>query len=291
MSGAPEDSSVYGAQSIYGAQSVIGVDDTYNSYGGNELYDDTRIRDRMESRRAVMEMQIQSDAIKSQLCDSIQEKKRSVKGLSDKVRALEDSDPDLFNYIRTLEYIQYGVWCPKCNIPKQIGGRPNVPADIVPISDDSQTSTQNPTQISNDQVQDLRREYRTIEANLQSVMEAATTLHNEYVQKSVQLTQLAQLISKLQNDLIALAKRIDVEPSGSLPAPTTSTPTTPATSTTTAHTASTTPTAMFSTESDSQSISMTVKKEDLPAKPVFDIDELIDQKFALLCANDLLEDY
>jgi hypothetical protein len=71
-----------------------------------DMYDDAeRIRDRMNSRRKLMEQQIAADEIKSKICDKIQQQKRAVPGLAQKINALEDDDPDLFKYIRNLEFI------------------------------------------------------------------------------------------------------------------------------------------------------------------------------------------
>ena len=85
--------------------------------------DNDRIRDRMDSRRAIMQAQVRADDIKSKLCDKIQDEKKKVPGLKEKIALFEKSDPDLYNYIRKLEIIHDGIWCPRCNIQKSIGGR------------------------------------------------------------------------------------------------------------------------------------------------------------------------
>ncbi len=85
--------------------------------------DDTFIRKSMDTRRAKLLAQQEADEIKIRLCDDIRREKASVAGLVDKVAALEYTEPDLFAYIRWLEFIQCGIWCPKCETVKQIGGR------------------------------------------------------------------------------------------------------------------------------------------------------------------------
>ena len=92
-----------------------------------ELYgDEDRIRDRIESRRAIMQAQAKSDEIKAALCNKIQAEKAkspSMNGLSlqERILALEKTDPDMFKFIRKLEYIQEGIWCPTCNKQKTVG--------------------------------------------------------------------------------------------------------------------------------------------------------------------------
>jgi hypothetical protein len=88
-----------------------------------------RVRDRMDERRVLMEAQAKTTAIQSKLCDKIRADKMSRPGLADRVAAFEDSDRELFNYIRKLEWIQYGIWCPNCDAPKRMGGRAEAEAE------------------------------------------------------------------------------------------------------------------------------------------------------------------
>lgn len=100
-------------------------DDGFDSGGQSADFLDeseiVRIRERMDSRRDVMRQQIQADAIKSALCDKIQNHKSSITGISRKLRLLEKNDPELYKYIRYLEFINKGIWCSKCNKLKNIG--------------------------------------------------------------------------------------------------------------------------------------------------------------------------
>jgi predicted nucleic acid-binding Zn-ribbon protein len=80
-----------------------------------------RIRDKMAERRAFLEIQARSDELKASLCNKIQEEKAKVPGLRERINALETTDPELFKFIRKLEYIQDGIWCPTCNKQKNIG--------------------------------------------------------------------------------------------------------------------------------------------------------------------------
>lgn len=83
-----------------------------------------RIRDRMAERRAFLEIQARSDELKASLCNKIQEEKAKIPGLRERINALETSDPELYKFIRKLEYIQDGIWCPTCNKQKTVGPRP-----------------------------------------------------------------------------------------------------------------------------------------------------------------------
>ncbi len=80
-----------------------------------------RIQSRMNDARSRMERQLEADAVKSDMCDDIIKHKASIPGLPKKIRLLETEDPDLFNYIRKLEFIQNGIWCLKCDSIKSFG--------------------------------------------------------------------------------------------------------------------------------------------------------------------------
>jgi hypothetical protein len=72
------------------------------------------IRRTMQTRRELMYEQIRADDIKSQMCDRIADEKRQQDGLEQRIRALETTDPTMFEYIRKLEKINQGLWCTKC---------------------------------------------------------------------------------------------------------------------------------------------------------------------------------
>lgn len=86
-------------------------------------YDDQdRVRDRMTERRALAEKQMRADEIKSQICDKIRLEKESQPGLKERIQALAETDQELHNYIRKLEFINGGIWCPRCENPKNVPG-------------------------------------------------------------------------------------------------------------------------------------------------------------------------
>lgn len=90
----------------------------------NLLAESDQFRSHMNSRRIIMEQQVQADEIKSQLCDKLRAEKNKYVGLKDRINALEDIDPKLFEYIRKLEFVQNGIWCSTCNKMKNIGSKP-----------------------------------------------------------------------------------------------------------------------------------------------------------------------
>lgn len=92
-----------------------------------------RIQAKKDSRRNIMLQQIEADKLKSQLCDQLREEKQKVPGLQQRINLLSHSDPELFTYIQRLEFVQYGIWCPKCDQIKNIGvPRPKNVSDSAP---------------------------------------------------------------------------------------------------------------------------------------------------------------
>jgi len=105
--------------------------DSLNQQSKAEL---TEIRNSMEARRTKMNEQIYCSNISSKICDGINEKKTELI-LHDKVASFEETDKTLYDYIRGLEQIRYGIWCPNCDIMKSMGARPeSIPAESPPKS-------------------------------------------------------------------------------------------------------------------------------------------------------------
>ncbi len=85
------------------------------------LEDTSRIRKTMDERRSLMEKQREADTIKSRLCDQIRaDRDRISPSLAKRIATLEHTEPDLFTYIRRLEFVQDGIWCNTCNTIKSI---------------------------------------------------------------------------------------------------------------------------------------------------------------------------
>lgn len=87
------------------------------------LRDELQIRQRMNDARARMDAQNRAADLKSHLCDEVR-KIKVKRNLVDVVKAFEETDPELYNYIRQLEMINTNIWCTKCDIQKNIGKRP-----------------------------------------------------------------------------------------------------------------------------------------------------------------------
>lgn len=85
-----------------------------------ECDDNIRVRELMNVRRLLSEKQIASDVTKSKLCDDINKIKNQVVGLPEKILKLENDDNELYTYIRSLELINKGIWCSKCDNQKCI---------------------------------------------------------------------------------------------------------------------------------------------------------------------------
>lgn len=229
-----------------------------------EMYDDAdRIRDRMNSRRKLMERQVAADGIKSRLCDKIQQRKREVPGLAQKISALEDDDPELFKYIRQLEFINQGIWCPKCNVQKCVGTRPEPSAEAA--------SSQN----------EIKIEYERISQKLQFAVDDMQALRNQFEDK---LQQLAQAIVTLNDELNmvnreASSRGIDINQDL---APRISKESLRHVNESIKN---------FAQDANKNirvpTINETVKKEDLPAMPKYDIDAIINAKYDELIKNNV----
>jgi hypothetical protein len=121
----------------------------------NELLaDEDRIRSRMEQRRAQAIAQAKTDEVKATLCNKIQAEKAKVPGLQEQILALEHTQPELFRFIRKLEYIQEGIWCPTCNKQKSIGIKPK---ESMKSSDNYETVYSSDEQRSNEQCSNEQR--------------------------------------------------------------------------------------------------------------------------------------
>ena len=80
------------------------------------------IREHIDARRRLLAVQEQADNIKAKLCDHIRASKPQ--SLTDRIARFEYTDAEMYNYIRKLEFINVGIWCPKCYAIKQLQGKP-----------------------------------------------------------------------------------------------------------------------------------------------------------------------
>jgi hypothetical protein len=213
-----------------------------------------RIRAHIESRRGLMQRQTASDDIKSKLCDKIQGLKREVPGLATRIYAIEDDDPELFKYIRNLEFINQGIWCPRCNIQKSIGKRPEPEVEAEPVITPSAEELR---------CAKVKSEQAKLQAELDQVIKNMTALQHKFDASIAELTANA-------NDLMARINRLDkaltdraepaVKPIDELPV------------------------KALPITTWVQSINDTVKKEDLPSKPMFEWDREVSH----MSSDDLL---
>lgn len=91
---------------------------------GDDVLEDPSMQEIYERRRLGREQLIAQERaldLQRKLCEEIAAKRASVVGLEDRIKQLEDSDPELYRYIRILERINTSIWCPKCKIIKNIG--------------------------------------------------------------------------------------------------------------------------------------------------------------------------
>lgn len=238
-----------------------------------QFFDDmNRIEARMDARRKAVLTHQHADDIKAEMCNKIQDMKRAVPGLRQRIIELDATDPELVQYIIKLEGINGGIWCSKCDKMKQFG---NVPANsgaapgIAAVCDKIGPSQQFLYDISDmnrvlvnisDEVRGLRSEY---EVRIQ-------LLQQKLVEQQKKLSRL-ETVAGVSNKVVS-------EDFGIPPKSFEDVKSVPILSQTAANT---TPAV---TRID---VSM-VKKEDLPVAPTFDINAIIDAKFAEFSSEDML---
>lgn len=219
------------------------------------------IRNLMNARRATMQQQQRAETIKSKLCDKLREEKMKVPGLDKRIKALEDDDPELFNYIRKLEFVQDGIWCSKCNVIKNIGGKPTIPSQ-----------QENPTPQSH--LQTLQDDYRGLEKKFERLLTHLENIHKDYHSKLQHSTEIKLQLEKELKEMCRRAYNLGVDigiEESVVESP---------------------------IEHASQNIEnmdpvnhdLMPQKEDLPLRPDFDIDHLLEEKISAMSANDLLSD-
>ena len=92
-----------------------------------QLGDDMRdYYDRREQRRVIAEAQERCSSWQSSICDKI--RAETPRDVQDFITKLRDTQPAVVDYIRGLQTLKYGVWCPQCDRVKSVVGRPD--ADI-----------------------------------------------------------------------------------------------------------------------------------------------------------------
>lgn len=168
-----------------------GNDDFFNS---DILENTDRIHKLIESRRALMDQQNAADMLKWKVSDQLQREKNSFgPGLARKVAALEYSDPELFKYIRKIEFIQDGIWCPKCNVVKNIG-LPRPPTSAQTTSQPSYTTRRAPQNTVTPEASYIA----AISSSLKACTQQMNTIKKDFDEK---IYVVAAAIEKLNQEL------------------------------------------------------------------------------------------
>jgi hypothetical protein len=172
----------------------------------NEMDSDKeRIYDRMNNARARMQLQVRSDEIKSDLIDKLRLEKEAEEGLKNKVAELEKSDPQLFAYIRKLEYINTSIYCVKCDSIKNVPGFHEVqPPKVVDRTEE--------------ELAKLKEDYVRVLNDLKKLQDHIDAQEHEYMRRmSVALEVFGELKLEVENlrtraiKLNALPQSIDEE--------------------------------------------------------------------------------
>ena len=241
------------------------------------LVDADRIRDRIESRRAIANAQMRVDEIKSKLCDKIQEEKKKVPGLKEKISALEESEPEIYKYIRKLEIIQDGIWCPRCNIQKSIGGR----------KQDAQVGIEPKTEYDINALhayesavlEKLRHDYMSFEDKIVTAFENIGGPQRDFDKRyknSINLvTALIADLNEMQERAKHIGNKIGQAPNVFMQAPLEHMP-------------------VEHTHDMKSSIEQKISLEkinSLPVKPTYNLDSIVEETYSHMSASDLLDDY
>lgn len=183
----------------------------------DEMCEDfARIQERKDSRRLIVDAQVKSDEIKSKLCDKIREEKQKVPGLDKRISRLENEDPELFSYIRKLEFIQNGIWCSTCQKIKEVNGVQRSPLSVASKGSEIQESTTripiegNTMQIFYEKIKKLQNEHA---AALSSTEEL--NVKNDENSKKIQfllscINKTGDSITRLQNEISELKRKISL---------------------------------------------------------------------------------
>ncbi len=166
---------------------------------GEMVNDQDRIYARMNAARARMELQVKADEIKGALINKIMAEKAAEDGLNAKVAALETSDPQLWAYIRKLEYINQQVWCPKCEDIKNVPGfhERKMDGQCPTCAGGSKTSAEV-------ELAKLKDDYAKLEKNFQLLSQHMTGLNEEFQNK---ISQTLAVAVELQEEINAMRKR------------------------------------------------------------------------------------
>lgn len=228
--------------------------------------DMNRIEAMMNTRRQAMNAHQHADNVKAEMCNKIQDMKRAVPGLRQRIADLDATDPELVQYIIKLESINAGIWCAKCDSMKQFGMMQAVKPDNKLAS----------VQAYNADVADMKRTLGNLEQDI-SGLRTEYEVRIRLLQQKIaeQQEKLSRIESSMSNDsnnissLTPLTEPLTTSVS-SVPSVQSQTPSVPSVQNTQA-----------TTKID---VSM-VKKEDLPVAPTFDCSWDVD---TVLSSDDLL---
>jgi hypothetical protein len=157
-------------------------------------------------RRSLLQQQQLADEIKARICDDLWREKQKVAGLTKRVKAIEATDPELYQYIQRLEFVNGGIWCPKCNAIKTVGNP--MPSEVVPPAvNDVSTDGVDAARL-NELVVVRKRAEKASKAltkqmhNMRDMLEHAWRLNEELLEKIGNLTPTANESTMMTADYL-----------------------------------------------------------------------------------------
>lgn len=165
-----------------------------------------RIRDLMAERRAKLKAQNAAIEIQSKLCNGMKELKELA--IEEQIKEFATTNFRLYDYIRKLEHINKGIWCPKCDKIKSIGVPPA--ADTQNTQQNTQQNnqqTQNETQSATPNITQFTEQWDDLHNTMQILKTEQQRLHESYIKP------LLSQYKKLSAQITAVDKKISDGPS------------------------------------------------------------------------------
>jgi hypothetical protein len=168
------------------------------------LSDAARIRDTMDSRRRLVEEQARCDTEKFHHCKDIAERKKA-DGVGRSIDELEETNPPLWEFIRYLEYMRYGTWCARCNVPMQIRCDGNAMTQVMTLDEAADYIVQHTGKIiiSQSEYDTLKEKATAMSTPVSTPMSAP--MNNELIERCDRLEKESE---KLRCDILQLRREI-----------------------------------------------------------------------------------
>ena len=170
--------------------------------------------DRMTQLRKLLNDQEVATSKQSEICDVINSYKIDNIHLEESIHKLVQTDRPLFDYIRKLERVEYGIWCGKCSKKKSISfttSRPGVSPECKPERKQIPRSKSSPMSKLE---REIRSQVSTSVSNLDKLIPCVSdceTVHLSLDKDRKNLTKkIDQLYNRFQDEFSELRNNIKI---------------------------------------------------------------------------------